>query len=472
MVNGDWRVTRMTHRTLATVVSSAGALLFFSSWSEACSCGDVGPPCQAFMSAKAVFAGRVVRVLNVDRKMTVGIESFVTWGRRAQFEVERAYKGIKAKTVELETGGGGGDCGYGFQEGKRYLVYAHGDKRTTTLETNICTRTREVNMAADDLDYLNALPNSNATTRISGSIWHVGNELNNFAFVGPMVWTRVVLEGQGKPEQTSTDVNGVYRALGLPPGKYSLKFELPSNLALAFWNPKAVSLRPRSCAGYDVYVESNGRISGRVINSNGEGVQKIKVDLISADPRHRVHDARSEYAFPRGKWEFTRADGGFLIRGIPPGQYLLGFSLDRPPSDSFPYPTAYYPGVAELSRAAIIEMGDGELKEGFDFQLPERLSKRTVKGRLLFSDGQPVENGGVFLNEAEHLNLNWYLAASQKIDADGQFTLEGFEGRTVWVHGYGRLAPGNDRESMILAAPVKTIVGDIEEIRLVVSLPK
>ena len=376
------------------IFAMLGVIWALSSRSEACSCVQAAPPCEAFTSAHTVFIGRVVTVTNIDRHMVAGNESFVTWGRRTQFVVERVYKGSESKTVELETGSGGGDCGYGFQKGKSYLVYAYVGTRTKKLETNICTRTRTVELAADDLDYLNTPPQTSGTTRISGSIWHVGNELNNFAFVGPLVATKVVIEGESKRQEVMTDANGVYRALSLPPGKYSLKVELPSNLTLAFWKPETLSLEPRGCAGYDIYVQSNGRIHGRVINSNREGVQNIKVDLISADPKDRVHDARSEYAFPRSKWEYTRVDGRFSFEKIPAGHYFLGFSLDRPPSDSFPYPTTYYPGVPEVSRSMAIEVGEERSRKALSCSFQKGYRKILSKGAwfsrmvALFKTGQ------------------------------------------------------------------------------------
>jgi hypothetical protein len=47
-----------------------------------------------------------------------------------------------------------GDCGYDFQVGETYLVYATDDEETNVLETNTCTRTRRVSDAGGDLAYL------------------------------------------------------------------------------------------------------------------------------------------------------------------------------------------------------------------------------------------------------------------------------------------------------------------------------
>ena len=76
-------------------------------------------------------------------------------GQRARgysfvFQVERLYKGALASEVTVVTGQGHGDCGYRFQVGEQYLVYAgeDGDKR---LGTNICTRTTPISRADADL---------------------------------------------------------------------------------------------------------------------------------------------------------------------------------------------------------------------------------------------------------------------------------------------------------------------------------
>jgi hypothetical protein len=54
--------------------------------------------------------------------------------------------------VIVVTGRGGGDCGYRFEVGARYLVFAYGDD--AKLETNICQRTKELAQAAEDLKLL------------------------------------------------------------------------------------------------------------------------------------------------------------------------------------------------------------------------------------------------------------------------------------------------------------------------------
>jgi hypothetical protein len=111
----------------------------------ACSClQDDNPPSldAVIDTADAVFLGRVIG------------QSEIEGGRAFLFEVQSSWQGVDQPEVTIYTGTGGGDCGYDFEEGERYLVYA--GKAPNGYGTNICTRTARV--VGDDvpLDVYNA----------------------------------------------------------------------------------------------------------------------------------------------------------------------------------------------------------------------------------------------------------------------------------------------------------------------------
>src|SRR5262250_3998113 len=110
----------------------------------ACDCGYAGAPCKAFEKTPTVFVGRV------DLKTASGDDYK---DRLVSFEVERNYRGLTTKTAEVLSGWNS-DCGYRFQEGVRYLVYAYPHSPTAKLTTSICTRTRPLSEASADLEYL------------------------------------------------------------------------------------------------------------------------------------------------------------------------------------------------------------------------------------------------------------------------------------------------------------------------------
>jgi hypothetical protein len=70
--------------------------------------------------------------------------------------VETIYKGLQfSDTTYIFTGSGGGDCGFNFQIGQKYIVYARNLKtedryngpvfidKKSAFYTNVCTRTRK-----------------------------------------------------------------------------------------------------------------------------------------------------------------------------------------------------------------------------------------------------------------------------------------------------------------------------------------
>jgi hypothetical protein len=82
-------------------------------------------------------------------------------GVRAKVTVERQFKGAPVKSVFIVTGRGWGDCGFPFKQGERYLLFMYEDG--TRYRTNVCTRSKPVEMAAEDLATIEALVGKGAT---------------------------------------------------------------------------------------------------------------------------------------------------------------------------------------------------------------------------------------------------------------------------------------------------------------------
>lgn len=111
----------------------------------ACSCAPPPPPKAALEASAAVFSGKVVDVEDIgDFQRAVTIEVASTW------------KGVKGRKVTVQTAKHGATCGFGFEKGKSYLVYAYETKQgeAKVLSTNLCTRTRALGDAKDDLTEL------------------------------------------------------------------------------------------------------------------------------------------------------------------------------------------------------------------------------------------------------------------------------------------------------------------------------
>jgi len=76
--------------------------------------------------------------------------SIIAQGRRVRFKVKTTFRGEAPEEVWTDSG----DCGYDFQVGETYLVYADEDEETDRINTSVCYRNRRLSDAGDDLAYL------------------------------------------------------------------------------------------------------------------------------------------------------------------------------------------------------------------------------------------------------------------------------------------------------------------------------
>lgn len=134
---------------LPTLLVSLLLVLMGGRIAVACTCAPTPPVVEAVGDSDFVFTGRVVAKEYAQVPMGGGD----LWdGSAFTFAVERVWKGEPALRLVVVSGSGGGDCGYHFQDGQQYLVYAK--KYDGQLYTNICTRTAPIAQATADLAQL------------------------------------------------------------------------------------------------------------------------------------------------------------------------------------------------------------------------------------------------------------------------------------------------------------------------------
>jgi len=107
---------------------------------------------EALRRAHAVFVGSVASV--TDRAIPLPSRpSMVMRDRKVVMVLERGWKGALRDSVVVFTGNGAGDCGYLFQVGERYLVFAVASD-SGAFATGTCTLTQALAGAGK---YLRAL---------------------------------------------------------------------------------------------------------------------------------------------------------------------------------------------------------------------------------------------------------------------------------------------------------------------------
>jgi hypothetical protein len=395
------------------VIESAVLLLLltaFADKADACSCISSGPPCQGYFQVEAVFAGTVQTISPVE-----GTPDSPNRGRVVVFAIERAFRGVQGTTAEITTGMGGGDCGYPFEVGERYLVYAYREKEASRLGTGICTRTRPIADAAEDLRYIEGLPAAGTGARVYGAIrhWERDPATGQSHQYGPVPFLHVLLRGPAGAVEAQTDEQGRYEIAGLPAGSYELQVIPPAAFSSKYLRSKIELRDSRACAVADFAVHYDGRISGVVLTADGQPRGGVALDLVAVE--------RAGSADYVGTMTTKTDSGGYFdFSEVPPGQYVVGVSLRRGIEPSIVYPTTFYPGTRSPSDATVIEIGEGNHQQLEAFRLPPARQRRELMGRVVGSDGRPVPGAFVSLSDGD---LTWrQVAVGIGTDADGQFT--------------------------------------------------
>ena len=116
---------------------------------RACTCvsSDAGKSVErqvleARKQSKAVFVGRVREIITPDEPSSISVI----------FQVQTGWKGISSGGIAILTGRKG-TCGYRFQLGEVYLVYAY-QSSITHLGTSTCQRTQSFHADIIDLKFL------------------------------------------------------------------------------------------------------------------------------------------------------------------------------------------------------------------------------------------------------------------------------------------------------------------------------
>jgi hypothetical protein len=134
--------------------------------------------CRVAERSNAVFTGTAVDVRDESKEYVSAVLKGRTVTLRhivARFRIHKVFKGLPAdqKTVEVRTGFDGGSCGVRFKVGETYLVYA-GPFEYGGLTTNICSRTRPLNEATDDIPLIESSLAGKKLTAILGTVDRLG----------------------------------------------------------------------------------------------------------------------------------------------------------------------------------------------------------------------------------------------------------------------------------------------------------
>lgn len=405
-------------RRLILLIGALVVLGLVTPIANACSCMEPGAPCEAYGTAAAVFVGTAIRAGEAEPSKDE--RELYRTGVVVKFSVEQSYLGVDGTEVEVFTGRGGGDCGYTFKVGERYLVYAYRDH--IRLTTSICTRTKPFARATEDLAFLGNLSSATAGATIYGQVVRPNEPKSDSS---PIYSEMVVLvEGDKVRQELRPDKQGMFRISGLVPGKFKVTLKLPKELTV-YQPEQEVSVADRGCGAVNYYITENGHLSGRVFDAEGQPIPEIWLSVVDPDSDPKT-DAIN----------FTRTDkeGRFSFSPIRAGRYLIAVNYRRfsdPNDPGTAYPPAFYPGVTDKPQAEVITLRVGEKLTDLNIRMPPRRPEGIINGLVVKADGSPLPSAALIVMDITGGVPRILLGV--QVDEQGRFTIKGYIGQTFAV---------------------------------------
>jgi hypothetical protein len=389
-----------------------------------CTCGGPNPVCSVYWGTDALFLGHVVSIEHVydqppDERVVNGKKiTIIGPGQNlVHFEVTKVYRGARSsEQVVIHTADQGSACGYAFEQGHDYLVYASA-RPNGELDTSHCTRTHEVASREDDADirWMEGLAGSPAGGSIFGQIQMLRQ--NQDGGYDRSAMARVAVSIKGPESKTvQSDAEGKFRADGLGAGKYVVSAKAPSQ-----YTPFAdhtVTIQNRACAEVDWSTSLDGHIRGHVYFNDGKPAAGLFLTTKAADA------VRSEPWTWKQSLTTTGPDGAFDFSPVAPGAYVFGVNLDFTAADGKGYyRKAFYPGTSNRSEAATVTLGAGEMVGDLNFYLPadSPAPSIAVQVQVLGFDGMPVAHAEIIAEDAMWENSPTPLTATA--DENGKATV-------------------------------------------------
>ena len=143
----------MNMKIIILILSFFGLLLLAQIDVYACKCASMPQTLEReikgrLKTSKAVFSGEVLKISQTSQRGNVtGLDVTVN------MRLKQVWKGQLAKEVIINTPDNSAACGYSFEAGKSYLVFAH-SSNDKTLATGLCSGNRPLETAGEELKIL------------------------------------------------------------------------------------------------------------------------------------------------------------------------------------------------------------------------------------------------------------------------------------------------------------------------------
>lgn len=294
---------------------------------HACSCVHFAGPCdQGWKSGDVIFLGRVVSIT-----LPPGADPNVPTSKIAHFVISDGFRGTvdAGKEAIVYTGSGAGDCGYPFEVGVSYLVYA--TPRKDGFETGICSETAPAVRVGGALRELRALRDHAVSDDLFGTLaLHPrGNGWADLVDSQPLRGVPVTaVEKTGRRFSAISDDSGAYAFTKLPAARYRIEVNLPAGLVSGEKEANRqypldlpVHGEQRTGCRADSFPLPDGRISGRVIEATTGKPAKGFISVKYLD-QEKVPERNSDMG---PGYDVENNKGEFELLSVFPGRFVLEF---------------------------------------------------------------------------------------------------------------------------------------------------
>jgi hypothetical protein len=232
---------------------------------------------------------------------------------------------------------------------------------------------------------------------------------------------------------TLTDDSGAYEFVKLRASEYTLAASKPGYIDVEFGQRRASEHGEviRLAAGEkreraDISLPRYGTITGRVLDENGDPVERARVQLLQI----RFEAGRQRLVEARATTKQTDDLGHYRVHEIPPGQYVVQATVGQvdlqhvpfelPMADVPGYAPTYYPGTPKASEARLLAVGVSEDLVEMDFAMA-RVPTARLSGHAFTSSGDSVKGGVLLIPSERSGSVTMPIKPHRMFAPDGSF---------------------------------------------------
>jgi hypothetical protein len=183
-----------------------------------------------------------------------------------------------------------------------------------------------------------------------------------------------------------------------------------------------------------------GNVSGHVRDFAGEPITGLRIQILRS-----AYDARGKRALQAVGSTRTDDRGEYRLYWVTPGHYYLNVGLGNPDQRSEgsspnevaakPYPTTYYPGTLDPSKASVLDVQPGVELNAIDFVLTQQELYR-IRGTVIDTrTGQPPRNVEISIAPRQpDASFGFSVFNRTYNPGNGMFEFRNVAPGSYWVH--------------------------------------